>query len=436
LEEALVEGVVRSLLEQYDPEYGGFGSGSKGPKFPEPSNLIFLLDRASRRTVNGAQRDSAKRMLLKTLDGMISGAMYDHLGGGFHRYSVDQRWQIPHFEKMLYDNAQLASVYAAAYRETQRDEYRHILEGICDFVIRELKAPGGAFFSALDADSEGEEGKFYRWTKEELQSLKSVKSFRGASIVYRLGGKPNFEGEFFVPDPGTSLTQVAKRLGADFSSLNERLAPARKAMLEVRSRRTRPMTDTKILTAWNGLMIAGLADAGQTLDRKDYTEAALKAAMFLVRNLRDEDGRLSRSFAGGKAKLNAYLDDYAFLVSGLIALHRSTGDPRLLALAKELCDKQIELFWDEVAGGLYFTSKDHPSLILRVKDPVDSAIPSGTSVSAENLLYLARQLKDASYEQRLEQTLQSLVPLLRGAPSAAPRAAAVLAEYLDASSDP
>ncbi len=431
LQASLVEDVVAALLEQYDPVHGGFGTDPKRPKFPEPSNLLFLLDRSRRPSVNQAQRDSARRMLVKTLDGMISGAMYDHLGGGFHRYSVDGRWQIPHFEKMLYDNGQLASVYAAAYEETQRDEYRFILEGICDFALRELRAPGGAFFSAIDADSEGEEGKFYRWTEGELQWLQSTPELRGVSRVYRLRGEPNFEGDYFVPDPGSSLTEIATAQGAEFTALNERLAPARQIMLEVRSKRPRPLTDTKILTAWNGLMIAGLADAGRILQREDYTSAAVKAAVFLVRNLRGRDGRLRRSFAAGEAKLNAYLDDYAFLASGLIALHRATGDKRLLGLAKELTDKQIELFWDDAAGGFYFTSKNHPSLIVRVKDPVDGAVPSGTSVTAENLLYLANALNDESYRTRLEQTLRSLAPLMRRAPSAAPRAAVVLAEYLD-----
>ncbi len=203
LQISLVKGVADSLAQQFDPVHGGF-SGSVAnpnqPKFPEPSNLLFLLDRSRRDSVDQAEREAAKRMLIKTLDGMISGAMLDHLGGGFHRYSVDPRWQIPHFEKMLYDNGQLASVYAEAYLDTQRDEYRYVVEGLCDFVIRELKAPGGAFYSALDADSEGEEGKFYRWTKEELAALAgSVAGFPEAAEVYRLAASPNFEGEYYAP---------------------------------------------------------------------------------------------------------------------------------------------------------------------------------------------------------------------------------------------
>jgi uncharacterized protein YyaL (SSP411 family) len=433
LQVSLVNRVAESLADQYDPVYGGFGFSNENPrrpKFPEPSNLVFLIDRSRRESVDPDQRSVAKQMLIKSLDGMISGAMFDHLGGGFHRYSVDRRWQIPHFEKMLYDNGQLASVFSAAYQDTQRDEYRYVVEGICDFVIRELKAPGGAFYSALDADSEGEEGKFYRWTEKELKGMASVEGFDAAVDVYRLTGPPNFEGEYYAPDPGKPLTEVATGRGESFDALNSRLAPTRQAMFRVRSQRERPITDVKILTAWNGLMIAGLADAGRILEREDYTSAAVDAAEFLLRELRSGEGRLLRSYASDEAKLNAYVDDYAFLASGLISLHRATGDDRWRDLAKEVTDTQIELFWDELAGGFYFTSKDHSSLIVRVKDPVDSAIPSGASVSAENLQFLANHYMDGSYKQRLEKTLRAFVPLMSRSPAAAPRAAAVMAEYL------
>ncbi len=431
LESSLVEAVARSLKEQFDPVHGGFGVGPNRPKFPEPSNLLFLLDRTRRKSVDDESRELSRQMLLKSLDGMISGAMYDHLGGGFHRYSVDQRWQIPHFEKMLYDNGQLVSVYAEAYADTKGDEYRYIVEGTCDFVIRELKAPGGAFYSALDADSEGEEGKFYRWTEKELKEFEAIDSWELARDVYRLSGKPNFEHEFFAPDPRRTLTAIAEERGTEFSSLNERLSPIRKAMFKVRSERSRPITDIKILTAWNGLMIAGLADAGRILGRDDYTDAAVKAAEFLLAELRTDQGRLLRSHAAGQAKLNAYVDDYAFFASGLIALHRATGEQRWLDEARSITDTQLEWFWDESGGGFFFTSRDHPSLIVRVKDPVDSAVPSGTSVSAENLLYLSRESKQSTYRDRVEATLQSLGPLIRQAPAAVPRSAAVLAEFLE-----
>jgi uncharacterized protein YyaL (SSP411 family) len=427
----LVTAAMSALFEQYDPVHGGFGAGPTGPKFPEASNLMFLLDRSRRASVGKDKQASARTMLIKTLDGMISGAMYDHLGGGFHRYSVDQLWQIPHFEKMLYDNGQLVSIYAEVFADTGRQEYRLVVESSCDFVIRELRAPGGAFFSALDADSEGEEGKFYRWTATELAEFKNEPGFDLATEVFHLSGTPNFESEYYVPAPRQPLTEAAAQRDIDFPTLIGRLEPVRGKLFDARNRRPRPITDVKILTAWNGLMISGLADAGRILKRPDFIQVAEQAAEFLLAELRQDDGRLLRSFAGGQAKLNGYVDDYAFLARGLLSLHQATGHERWLKLAKEITDQQLERFWDADAGGFYFTSADHPSLIVRVKDPVDGAIPSGTSVSLENLRYLSEKTGQASYRQRYEQALLSLVPLLRKSPAAAPRATAELAEFFD-----
>ncbi|MCP4940990.1 MAG: thioredoxin domain-containing protein [Planctomycetaceae bacterium] len=432
LDESLIAQVGEALAKQYDPVNGGFGRDPNRPKFPEPSNLAFLLDRSRSDTVNATTREKAKQMLLTTLDGMLSGAMYDHLGGGFHRYSVDGLWQIPHFEKMLYDNGQLASIYAEAYADTGNPEYRSVVEGICDFTLRELKAPGGAFYSALDADSEGEEGKFYRWTQEELDEAKLSSGFELFKQVFRMNGPANFEGEYYAPAPGKALSSIATTRKTDFATLQRELDVTRKQLFQIRSKRVRPITDVKILTAWNGLMISGLADAGRILDRKDYIQAAANAANFILAELKTEQGRLLRSYAAGEAKLNAYLDDYAFLVSGLIALHRATGDEKWLQTAASLTDKQIELFADQRSGGFFFTSSDHPTLIVRVKDPVDSAIPSGMSVTAENLAYLAASEKASpAYKPALESTLKSLAPLMRRASSAAPRSAAALANYLE-----
>ncbi|MGB7343944.1 MAG: thioredoxin domain-containing protein [Pirellulaceae bacterium] len=436
LSTAIVERVAKALSDQFDPQYGGFGysaSNDNQPKFPEPSNLIFLLDRMSRSSVDASQQEQAKMMLRKSLNGMVSGAMLDHLGGGFHRYSVDRRWLIPHFEKMLYDNGQLASVYAAAGSELDSDEYRDVAAGICDFVLRELLADGGAFYSALDADSEGEEGKFYRWTSEEIAKAKS--EFAGVgefAEAFHLGGKPNFEGEFFAPAPNESLTSLAAKRKQSYREMQQQFAAARQSLFVIRSSRIRPMTDVKILTAWNGLMIAGLADCGRLLNEPRYTKAAASAADFLLSELADDTRRLKRSYASGEAKLNAYVDDYAFLVSGLISLHRATGDAKWLAEARKITDRQIELFWDQESGGFYFTSSDHPALIVRTKDPVDGAIPSAGSVSAENLRYLAEHFPDANYDQRLVAMFQSMQPLFRQSPVAAPRMTAVLAAYLDA----
>jgi uncharacterized protein YyaL (SSP411 family) len=333
---------------------------------------------------------------------------------------------------MLYDNGQLASVYAAAYRDTGREEYRYVVEGICDFVVRELKAPGGGFYSALDADSDGEEGKFYRWTDDEVAALNDgVPGFALATKVYRLSEKPNFEAHYHVPDPGKTLTAIATQQNQSFADLNRQLGPLRTAMLDAREQHARPITDVKILTAWNGLMIAGLADAGRLLDRPDYTAAAAEAAEFVLAQLRRPDGRLLRSYAADQAKLNAYVDDYAFLASGLIALHRASEDPKWMNLAAEITDQQVERFWDDQHGGFFFTSKDHPALIVRVKDPADGAVPSGTAVSLENLHYLAKSTGRGDYETKFQQTLQSIAPLMQRVPSATARSAAMLAEWLD-----
>lgn len=430
-----VRRVASALADQFDPKYGGFGYSAvdpNRPKFPEATKLVFLLDRMQRPSVASEDREQAQEMLIKTLDAMISGAMFDHLGGGFHRYSVDRRWQIPHFEKMLYDNGQLASVFAQAYRLTGREEYRRVCERTCDFVIRELNAPGGGFYSSLDADSEGEEGAFYRWSREQLaERRKQIDTFELLSDVYRLNGKANFEGEYFVPDPGRTLTAIATQRGISFDKLEQQLSQPRHQMWQHREQRLHPQRDTKVLTAWNGLMIAGLADAGRLLDRPDYLDAAAAAASFVLREMPKVDGRLNRTFADDHAKLNAYLDDYAFLVSGLIALHRATDEAMWLDAATNLTNLQLKHFWDDAAGGFFFTSDDHPALIVRFKDPLDGAIPAGNGVAAENLAYLASHSQNNEYQSKMDETLRSVRGLFRRSPSSLTRTAAVVAATLN-----
>lgn len=426
--------VAKNLAEQFDPEYGGFGyseAAAERPKFPEPSNLVFLLWQATRETLADEQRAEAKRMLTHTLDGMLSGAMWDHVGGGFHRYAVDRRWQIPHFEKMLYDNAQLAPIYASAYALTGKEEYRDVATRTCEFVIREMRHEGGAFYSSIDADSEGEEGKFYRWSREELRRLEQ--EFEGslwdlATETFRLSGDPNFESEFFVPAPGASLTDRAEAQNMTYPELDRKLREVREKLLALRDRRDRPPTDVKILTSWNGLMIAGLADTGRMLGQPELIAAAEQAAEFLWREARTADGRLRRSYAAGEAKLNAYLDDYAFFAAGLLALHRATGEPKWLARARDVADQQHRRFWDETGRGYFFTSEDHPTLIVRVKNPIDAALPSGNSVSLENLRRLAILTEDDLYLNSAQGTLAALRPIFENVPAGMPRAAVSLAE--------
>jgi len=424
LDSPLVDRVMASLQNEYDADNGGFGRDPQRPKFPEASNLAFLEDR-----MRSAGDTDAKRMLLTTLEKMSAGGIYDHVGGGFHRYTVDGRWQIPHFEKMLYDNAQLASLYARAWEATKNPAYRRALEGTLAFVLREMTDEQGGFYSALDAESDGEEGKFYVWTSDELGEALDKDEFELVGQVYGVDGPANFEGQYVLlrKEP---LAAAAKALDTSEEKLAKRLAAIHAKLLSERAKRKRPLTDTKILTAWNGQMIRGLADAGRLLDQPRYTAAAAKAADFVLANLRTKDGRLLRTYTAGEAKLNAYLDDYALLVDGLIALYQATGQQRWLDEADALTQKQIELLWDKDGGGFFFTTADHETLFVRNKPLADSATPAGNSVAADNLLFLAKALDKPDYAARAEKTIAATATLIERSPTAAPRMAAVLARWL------
>lgn len=412
--------VLAGLAEQYDARYGGFGysaAESRRPKFPEPSNLLFLLDRAQR-----DDDEQARKMLVHTLEAMAAGGMRDHVGGGFHRYSTDRFWRIPHFEKMLYDNAQLATVYAEASKLADRDDFRQVAHEILEFIAREMTDASGGFYAALDAETDGDEGAYYVWTPDELRAALDAEEFELMADAYGFSGEPNFEGRYVLV-LARPLKETAAKHGLSLTDLNERLAGGRNKLLEVRNRRKRPLTDTKILAGWNGLMIRGLADAGRVLEEPRSIKAAVRAAEAMLSHLRTADGRLLHTFTAGKAKLNAYLDDYAFLADGLLALHRATGDKRWLQAASELTDRQIELFWDDRSGGFFFTSGDHEELFARSKDPVDSATPSGNAVAAGNLARLAAALSQPEHLKRAEQAVSSFAAYLNASPAAMPRMA-------------
>ncbi|MDB2686221.1 thioredoxin domain-containing protein [Mariniblastus sp.] len=398
---------ISDLKDRFDPDFGGFGyspNNARLPKFPEPSNLLFFIDVLQ----NQPSTPDAKKMLITTCEKMQQGGIYDHLGGGFHRYSVDRYWHIPHFEKMLYDNGQLATVYAEAYALTKRDDFRRTLEGILDFVSRELTSSDGGFYSSLDAESEGEEGKFYRWTIAELKSSLSPTEFDLFAKVYRINEPPNFEQKYYAPQLKQTLAKSAAEMSLDEQQLDARLKPIREKLFKQREKRIRPLLDTKILTAWNGLMIRGYADAGRILDKPAYTDIATKAANDVLNKAVKPDGRVLRTYTDSQAaKLNGYLIDYACLIDGLIALHRSTGDKQWLDHAKRIQDKQIELFWDEQSNGFFNVSSDHESLIARSKQMSDRAMPSGNSVASANLFYLGEALSDSSYTDKSRKTVLS-----------------------------
>ncbi len=423
-QERLTE-LLAALAEDFDPEHGGFSYSPQNPqlpKFPEPSNLLFLLNQLDRQPRDAQDQSlaAARKMLLTTLDRLAAGGIRDHLGGGFHRYSVDRFWRVPHFEKMLYDNAQLATVYSLAYQRTGEERYRRVVEDLLAFVARELTSKEGAFYSALDAETDAEEGRFYVWRREELAPLAKLPGYDLFAQVYGLKRDPNFEHSYVLEEV-TATAEVARQAKLSPSDLTQQLEPVRKRMLELRSQRTRPLLDNKILASWNGMMIRGYADAGRILKNEQYLAAARRAAEFVLKEMRTPDGRLLRTHTAGEAKLNAYLDDYAEVTSGLLALYEATDERPWLDAAADLTQKQIELFWDEAAGGFFYTSADHETLIVRSRGPVDGATPSGNSVAAENLLTLAELLNKPEYRTKAEATIQAFSPIYRAAPQALPR---------------
>ena len=431
LAEDFQEQTQRALAQQFDSEFGGFGyspANPERPKFPEPANLAFLLYRARDKQQAGEDSREALKMLRVTLDRMAMGGIRDHLGGGFHRYSVDRFWKIPHFEKMLYDNGQLATVYAEAFQLTGDENYRQVVREMLDFVLREMTDKEGGFYSALDAESESIEGKFYRWEKQEVEKLLSPEEYKIFAGIYGLDRTPNFEGEYYAPQLAQSMQDLAGLQKMKRAELEAKLLPIRQKLLASRSRRPRPLTDTKILTGWNGLMIRGFADAGRILDEPRYVQAAERAAAFVLDKLSNEKGRLLRTYGDQEAKFNAYLVDYAFLVDGLLGLHQATGAERWLQHADRLMKLQLELFWDDQRDGFFFTSEDHESLLARTKNPLDGARPSGNSVSAQNLIYLGKSLKQDDYLERAERTVRSVSGMLAAAPAAATRMSIAVSE--------
>jgi hypothetical protein len=336
---------------------------------------------------------------------------------------------------MLYDQGQLASVFAAAYRLTGRAEYRRVVEELADFVLREMTDPAGGFYTALDAETNAQEGAYYTWTADELAQVLPENQRRLLSEVYGLDGEGDFE-ERQILLLARPLAELAAARKLSEPELAAQLLPPRQALLAARQLRPRPLTDTKVLAGLNGLMIRGLADAGRQLSHPRYAAAAARAADFVLTKMRTPQGRLLRTYAGGQAKQEAFLEDYAYLVDGLIALHQAQGDRRWLVAAAELTDRQLELFWDPRGGGCYFTSGDHQQLIARSKSPVDAAVPSANSLAAANLVYLSRALQRPEYLDRAEKTIAAFAGLLKDSPAAVPRLATSLAELFAARTPP
>ena len=380
LERSILDEAAVGLLQMGDKIYGGFGHA---PKFPNASNLMFLL-----RYYDISSISRFREFVMFTSDKMAEGGIHDHLGGGFARYATDQKWLIPHFEKMLYDNALLSQLYGELYQITKAEPYVQIMCKTLDYVIREMTHPDGGFYSAQDADSEGEEGKFYLWQKNEIESIigdQTVSDIFCERFGITQGG--NFEGKNIL-NVRVPISHLAKNYNKTPEKITEILNDASAKLFTVREKRVKPGRDEKILTSWNGLMISGFAKGYAVSGDKRYLDAAKNAIDFIESKLASNDGRLRRTFKDGQSKLNGYVEDYAFYVNGLLDLFAASSREQYLSKSVKYTDFMLEHFWDEKEGNLFFTSDDHEQLISRTKNFYDLAMPSGNSIAASNLLRL------------------------------------------------
>ncbi len=404
---------LRELIRQYDPQHGGFGSA---PKFPHPTSLELCLRAWARLDESSPIKPRALHVVRHTLQAMARGGLYDQLGGGFCRYSVDERWSIPHFEKMLYDNAQLLPLYADLWSATGDAECRRVAEQTGAWVIREMQAPAGGYYSTLDADSEGEEGKFYVWDNTEIEAALTTAEWQIAAAVYGLKGQPNFEGKWHL-NVHQSVASAAERLGVPAAQAQATLDAGRAKLYDIRCQRVWPGRDEKILTAWNGLMIKGMAHAGRVLGRDEFVTSASDALEFL-RSSVWRGGRLLATTKDGKAHLNAYLDDYVYLIDGILELLQCRWNGAHLEFAVALAERSLAHFADAEHGGFYFTSDDHEALITRQKPTSDDAVPSGNGIAARVLLRLGHLLGETRYLDAAQATLECMAASIAQIPAA------------------
>jgi uncharacterized protein len=392
----LLDQATQQIARGYDSRDGGFGSA---PKFPSSMSLDFLL-RTHCRT--GDQR--ALQMVTHTCRRMAEGGMYDQLGGGFHRYSTDAHWLVPHFEKMLYDNALLSRLYLHVYQATGEEFYRRIVEETLDYVLREMTDASGGFYSTQDADSEGVEGKFFVWSREEVESLLGPEDARLFAAFYDVTPGGNFEGHNIL-HVSRSEQEVADAAGVSVERLREALARGREVLFAEREKRIKPGRDEKIIAAWNGMMLESFAEAAAVLNRADYLQAARACARFICETLKS-DGRLTHSHKDGRAGAHGFLDDYACAASGLLTLFEVSGEINWLEEARSLADAMLVEFWDAEDGGFFYTGQSGEKLIVRNKDFFDNATPSGNSVAAELLLRLSILVGDESYRRQATSVLR------------------------------
>jgi len=411
-----MESAFNHLLERFDNKHGGFGDS---PKFPSPHNLSFLL-RYWKRTGN----EKALFMVEKTLTEMRKGGVYDQIGFGFHRYSTDNEWLLPHFEKMLYDQALLSNAYIEAFQATHNNEFAKTAGQIFQYVLRDMTSPEGGFYSAEDADSDGEEGKFYVWSVDEIKNILDDESANFFVEVYNFEESGNFIEETTKSKTGNNIPHLRKsykELASKFSlsenELDSKIENIREQLFDFREKRIHPYKDDKILTDWNGLMIASLAKGARVLNNKEYEDAAVKSAQFILTKLRESNGRLIHRYRDGEAAITPSIDDYAFFIWGLLELYETTFEVTFLKNAIELQNIQIEHFWDKEKFGFFFSPDDGEKLLTRTKEVYDGAIPSGNSVAMMNLLKLSRLTANPEYEELASQMSKSFSVKIENAPA-------------------
>ncbi len=416
LNEATLHDAYEQLALGFDVENGGFG---RAPKFPMPHNLLFLL-----RYWNRTKEKTALEMVEQTLDSMRQGGVFDYVGFGFHRYSTDAQWLVPHFEKMLYDQALLTIAYTEAYQATGAEKYKLTAKDTLEYVLRDLASPEGGFYSAEDADSEGEEGKFYLWTENEIRETLSLEDADLAVKLFGVAASGNYvehgqvrsgKNILRLPKP---LEQAALDSNLPLDEITRRLSKIRSALFKKRETRVHPLKDDKVLADWNGLIIAALARASQVFSEQEYLQAAVKAANFMLRQMSDSNGTLYHRYAKGEKAINGFLDDYAFLAWGLTEIYETCFEDKYLQKALELTKTMVAQFWDEKEGGFYFTAENTEQGFHRRKEVYDGALPSGNSVALLNLLRLSRLSGDSEFEELASKTLRAFSGEAQMAPTA------------------
>ena len=416
-DETLFDTAYSQIKSGFDPQFGGF---EPAPKFPTPHRLLFLL-RCYHRTADARALD----MVVKTLTAMRMGGIWDHVGFGFHRYSTDSRWLLPHFEKMLYDQAMIATAYLEAFQITREPLFAETAEDVFAYVLRDMTAPEGAFYSAEDADSEGEEGKFYVWTTEEFQRVLEAEDSERWESILRLSPEGNFTDEATRKKSGANIVHLtasikkwAQKAGVPEAEFETEWARIRDRLYRVREQRIHPLKDDKILTDWNGLMIAALALGARILNKPEYETAARKAADFVLQKMRDAQGRLYHRFRDGELAVEAHAADYAFLIHGLLSLYQTTFDLKFAEQARELQQEMTTNFWDDENGGFFSTPAGNVELPVRPKELYDGAIPSANSVALFNLLFLSRLTGNPQWEDRARAQIRAFGGTVKSQPTA------------------